>query len=67
MKLVKRAVAAGAVKLLLPNIDMDSLGPMLSAEARYPGICHINGGASSHLCKGRLSRSAEQDSEESLG
>jgi len=30
----------GIVKLLMPNIDIHSVGPLLSAEATYPGICH---------------------------
>jgi TatD DNase family protein len=37
---VNRAVKSSVVKLLLPNIDIDSTGPILSAEARYPGICY---------------------------
>ena len=37
---VNRAVENGIVKLLLPNIDIHSVGPMLSTEARFPGICH---------------------------
>ncbi len=39
-EVVKRAVENGIVKLLLPNIDSDSLKPLLSAETRFPGICH---------------------------
>ena len=38
-EIVKRAVSSGVVKLLLPNIDCQSIDTMLSAEARYPGIC----------------------------
>jgi TatD DNase family protein len=37
---VSRAVKSGVVKLLLPNIDIDSVGLMLTTEARYPGICY---------------------------
>ena len=37
---VNRAVGNGIVKLLLPNIDNNSIGPMLSVAARFPGICH---------------------------
>jgi len=37
---VKRALVSGVVKLLLPNIDIHSIGPILYAEERYPGICH---------------------------
>jgi len=37
---VKRAVDSGIVKMMLPNIDIHSVGPMMSAVARYPGICY---------------------------
>lgn len=37
---IKRAVQAGVVILLMPNIDTDSVSAMLSAERRYPGICY---------------------------
>jgi len=37
---IKRAVQAGVVILLMPNIDTDSVSAMLSAEQRYPGICY---------------------------
>jgi TatD DNase family protein len=37
---VNRALEKGIVNLLLPNIDIQSVGPMLSTEARFPGICH---------------------------
>lgn len=37
---IERAVNAGVVKLLMPNIDSTSIGRMLAAESRYPGICH---------------------------
>ncbi len=40
MKSVNRAVQNGVVKLLMPNIDIDSAFQMLSAENRYPGICY---------------------------
>jgi len=36
---VKRAVSSGVVKMLMPNIDFQSVDLMLSAENRYPGIC----------------------------
>jgi TatD DNase family protein len=37
---VRRAVDSGIVKMLLPNIDLQSVDPMLSAVNRYPGICY---------------------------
>jgi TatD DNase family protein len=39
-EVVSRASGSGIMKMLLPNIDADSVDPMLSAVARYPGICH---------------------------
>ncbi|NLS13687.1 TatD family hydrolase [Vibrio sp. SM6] len=36
---VARAQAAGIEKILLPNIDLDSLAPMLATEAAYPELC----------------------------
>jgi TatD DNase family protein len=39
-EVVNRAIGNGVAKMLLPNIDMQSFGPMLSAVARYPGICY---------------------------
>jgi TatD DNase family protein len=38
-EMVKRAVSSGVVKLLMPNIDIDSVDRMLSAADRYNGIC----------------------------
>ena len=37
---VKRAIGSGIVKMMLPNIDIHSVGPMMSAVARYPGVCY---------------------------
>jgi TatD DNase family protein len=37
---VNRAVSNGISRLLLPNIDIESVEPMLSATERYPGICY---------------------------
>jgi TatD DNase family protein len=39
-EVVNRAVSSGIVKMLLPNIDLESVDKMLSAESRYPGICY---------------------------
>ncbi|MGD8122126.1 TatD family hydrolase [Vibrio sp. TRT 2004] len=36
---VKRALAQGIDRILLPNIDLDSIEPMLATEAQYPQIC----------------------------
>jgi TatD DNase family protein len=37
---IKRAVQSGVVKLLMPNIDLDSAFQMFSVENHYPGICY---------------------------
>jgi TatD DNase family protein len=39
-EVVNRAVANGISKMLLPNIDIQSVDQMLSAVTRYPGICY---------------------------
>jgi len=39
-EVVKNAVANGILIMLLPNIDIESVGQMLSAVNRYPGICY---------------------------
>ncbi|MGY5540014.1 TatD family hydrolase [Vibrio brasiliensis] len=36
---VKRALAQGIDRILLPNIDLDSIEPMLATEAQYPQVC----------------------------
>lgn len=39
-QVVDCAVRNGIVKLLMPNIDMDSVYKMIETENRYPGICY---------------------------
>ena len=39
-EVVNRAVDNGISKMLLPNIDNQSVDPMLSAVNRYPGVCY---------------------------
>jgi TatD DNase family protein len=41
---VNRALGNGIEKLLMPNIDISSIGAMLSTEAKFPGICHSMAG-----------------------
>ena len=36
---VKRALDQGISQILLPNIDLDSIAPMLQTEATYPDVC----------------------------
>jgi TatD DNase family protein len=38
-EMIKRAISSGVIKLLMPNIDVQSVDIMLSAVAKYPGIC----------------------------
>ena len=37
---VERARSAGVERLLMPNIDCSTVGDMLAACARFPGVCH---------------------------
>jgi TatD DNase family protein len=39
-EMIERATSCGVVKMLLPNIDVQSVNTMLSAVSRYPGICY---------------------------
>ena len=39
-EVIQRALAQGVEKILLPNIDLDSIAPMLATQAAYPTICH---------------------------
>ncbi|GAB4396836.1 MAG: TatD family hydrolase [Microscillaceae bacterium] len=38
-EMMQRAMAAGLNKLYLPNIDIESIAPMLALEALYPAHC----------------------------
>jgi len=38
-EMVSRAVGSSVIKMLMPNVDLQSVGPMLASESRYPGIC----------------------------
>lgn len=38
-EVVSRAVEAGAMRLLLPNVDEQSIEPMLSLCREFPGLC----------------------------
>lgn len=39
-EVVQRAIDLGVEKILLPNIDKDSIDDLLELEARYPDVCH---------------------------
>ncbi|MCG3766989.1 TatD family deoxyribonuclease [Vibrio cincinnatiensis] len=36
---IQRAIEQGIEKILLPNIDLDSIAPMLATEDAYPTLC----------------------------
>lgn len=38
-ELVQRAIDSGVVKMLMPNIDCQSVDRMLFSETRFPGLC----------------------------
>ncbi len=38
-RVVSRAEDSGVTRILLPNIDTESLGPMLEVCSSYPGLC----------------------------
>lgn len=38
-QVVERALAQGIDKILLPNIDLESIKPMLETEAQFPEVC----------------------------
>ncbi|QLK45241.1 hydrolase TatD [Vibrio owensii] len=38
-EVVKRALKQGIDRILLPNIDLESIEPMLKTEAAYPEVC----------------------------
>jgi TatD DNase family protein len=39
-EVINRAIDSGVKKILLPNIDVESINDMLELEERYPNICH---------------------------
>lgn len=39
-EVIQRAIDAGAERILLPNIDANSIGPMLALCDDYPQLCH---------------------------
>ncbi len=39
-EVIQRALAQGIDTILLPNIDLDSIEPMLATEQAYPEVCH---------------------------
>jgi len=38
-EVIARAKAAGVTKIILPNVDSESLPRMLQLESEYPGYC----------------------------
>jgi TatD DNase family protein len=39
-EVVERALGNNIVKLLMPNIDIHSVGAMISCEKKFPGVCY---------------------------
>jgi len=39
-QVIQRAKAQGVEKILMPNINLDSIEPMLMTQAAYPDVCH---------------------------
>lgn len=58
-QVVKRALAQGIDKILLPNIDLDSIGPMLRTEAQYPDVCRSMMGLHPCYVDGNVKQSLE--------
>jgi len=38
-EVIQRALSQGINQILMPNIDLDSIEPMLNTEKRYPDVC----------------------------
>ncbi|OJW72186.1 MAG: hydrolase TatD [Candidatus Amoebophilus sp. 36-38] len=38
-QVIARSLQAGVSKILLPNIDVNTIAPMLALEAQYPNLC----------------------------
>ena len=38
-EVIQRFLAAGVLKIMMPNIDSSSIAPMLDCEEQFPGIC----------------------------
>ncbi|MEF1288507.1 TatD family hydrolase [Vibrio sp. M260118] len=58
-QVVKRALAQGIDKILLPNIDLDSIEPMLRTEAQYPDVCRSMMGLHPCYVDGNVKQSLE--------
>lgn len=39
-EMIARAKTAGIQKILMPNIDLESIEPMLNTQSQYPEMCH---------------------------
>lgn len=39
-EVIARARQVGIEKILMPNIDLNSIAPMLATEKAYPDLCH---------------------------
>jgi TatD DNase family protein len=39
-EIIEKAKAVGVEKILMPNIDTQSIKPMMAVESQFPGYCH---------------------------
>jgi TatD DNase family protein len=39
-EVISRSIDSGVERILLPNIDLDSVDPMMSLARQYPDLCH---------------------------
>ena len=58
---ISRAIGQGVTKILLPNIDLDSIDGLHSLADEYPDICIPMMGVTSLLHQRRLSSCIEYD------
>lgn len=58
-EVISRSIDAGVSKILMPNIDVDTIEPMLSISKKYPAVCYPMLGL--HPC------SVKEDFEHQLG
>ncbi|OEF27200.1 TatD family hydrolase [Vibrio rumoiensis] len=58
-EVVQRALDIGINKILLPNIDLNSIEPMLATEAAYPAVCHSMMGLHPCYVNGNITQDLE--------
>lgn len=58
-EVVQRALAQGVEQILLPNIDLESIEPMLATEAQFPQVCRSMMGLHPCYVDGNVKHSLE--------